>query len=361
MGSGAAATRRHVGLLLLFPLGCTAPEGEDSCDGKQTAPIFGGSSSDRYLGLGARQENAIVALQTLDAERGTVIPCSGALIAPTWVMTARHCAVGGDATVFLGSGVDTAELAVQGTSWQLPDEPGLDVALLALDRVVPSELARPLPLSALEPEQVLGARLLLAGSGVTEDHLVGVRRFVTEAVVDVRNGVLTVDGRGDSGACIADSGSPAIWREGEPSIVGVLTEGDSSCRGVDTYLGVAAFRGWLESVVTESTDSTMPDCGDVTSEGGCFSSDALQQAVWCEDGRLAHSFCEVGERCGYSSTAGGFRCVESAGDECAAVTQLGACQGEEVVRCKAGRIEREACAACSTCNIVPASGKVACR
>src|SRR6187551_2390321 len=80
---------RSLGVLVALAFGCSANGPQLSDDGVETAPIVGGAndSTDKQVFAISINESAL---------------CSGSLIAPNLVLTARHCVApisGGDETV----------------------------------------------------------------------------------------------------------------------------------------------------------------------------------------------------------------------------------------------------------------------
>jgi hypothetical protein len=209
------------------------------------APLFG-ASTDPFE-LEAREQNAIVAL-TLNAQDAGQGLCTGVLIAPRRVLTARHCAdlLPHGVSVFVGPSIDAYTFKTLVLDFESHE--ALDVAIAELEDAIPSDLAAPLePISVREQLEV-DMRVILAGYGLTEDDLVGVRLFVQEPIKEITSDTVVVDGGGETGACVGDSGGPLLMRDddGRHRIIGVLSAGSASCLNIDVYQRLEALSAWLE-------------------------------------------------------------------------------------------------------------------
>jgi len=209
------------------------------------APLFG-ASADPFE-LEAREQNAVVAL-THSLENASRGLCTGVLIGPRRVLTARHCAelLPESVSVFVGPSVEAHSFQSSVLSFRSHD--ALDVAVGELETAIPSELATPLePISDRETLEV-GMLATLAGYGLTEDHGIGVRLFLQEPITEIAPDDVVVDGGGQTGACVGDSGGPLLMRDadGRHRIIGVLSAGSASCVDIDVYQRLESVRAWLE-------------------------------------------------------------------------------------------------------------------
>lgn len=233
---------------------------------------------------------AVVALVIEDAS-GTAL-CTGALIAPDVVLTARHCVsvlasdavdcpssgpqVTGDRdpstiSVVVDDSIKSAAPAATGVEIVTPRGDSLcdaDIALLRLDH--PIDGIEPLSIATDDAGAPLdGKKVVTVGYGLSKNSggSAGIRRFRSHVAVHTSSNAEFVVGES---TCQGDSGGPAI-DEDDGSILGVVSRGGAKCTGKSAnniYTRVDAFLPLIESVLGPTTPPP-PDDGDAgTTSGG---------------------------------------------------------------------------------------------
>lgn len=244
-------------LLILSGLGCSS-EQRGSCGdvvraqtssiespGRGPAIVGGRPSSE--LKLDPLLLRSIVIVRPVAPQFGDDLLCSGVLLSERMVLTARHCIIS-DQIVVEGEFIEPAQ--------KVEVHPSLDLALLLLSPAECATRSHQAPLIAAQPPG-LGAKLLLAGYGRTENETVGALLFTQEPVVSVEADRIRVDGKGLSGACEGDSGGPLLRTTdaGAFELVGVLSTGADSCVDIDEYILVRSALRWLETTALNWQES----------------------------------------------------------------------------------------------------------
>jgi V8-like Glu-specific endopeptidase len=182
--------------------------------------------------------------------------CSGALIAPTVVLTAAHCVIPGESgTVSVGPAegafTETASI-VDAIAYRYYDGQGTaDLGLLRLDAPLsPAPLTyRRVLVPALDEVRVVG----YGRTQPDESGSAGTKHEVTLAV-HAMDGPLLVVGTADDNTCTGDSGGPALVDLGDgEEIVAVVSFGDPGCRGDARLARVDLFAGFVDAVVAAWT------------------------------------------------------------------------------------------------------------
>ena len=217
------------------------------CSGTAAQAIYYGQDSPEALDASTAE---LLAVGGLEDSTGTTL-CSATLIAPGWVLTARHCASLGD----LWFRTEFAGVRVRAFAARHHDHPERDIALLELsiEPDQPLDRLRPIePWNAEVDATWVGRRVTLAGLGATEHGTRGDRRFVEEPITQVTDDYIEVNGAGRKGACGGDSGGPLLFRDPTSEQIrtlGVLSVGDSSCLGRDRYVRSDANTTWIGEVL----------------------------------------------------------------------------------------------------------------
>lgn len=200
------------------------------------AALYNGSPDSSSPALTPSQRAALGILLV----EGTSAFCTATLVRPDWVLSAAHCDVPAD-LVFQSSDRDIEPVRAD----YRVKHPELDVLLVHLSLEMPA-----VPIDLFDgsiSDHLIDESVTLAGVGLTETGGTEELRFVEEPVVEVTEDEIAVDGMGQSGACVGDSGGPLLVPAagGEPRVLGTLRRGEASCMGLDYYVRADRFAAWL--------------------------------------------------------------------------------------------------------------------
>ncbi|MEU1117851.1 MULTISPECIES: trypsin-like serine protease [unclassified Streptomyces] len=174
--------------------------------------------------------------------------CSSTIIAPTWILTAKHCVSGGGLSFRIGS-LDQTSGGTTANGVSVQTHPSADLALVRLDRSVPgtySRLGSPGSVSVGQTVQVYGwGATSQCGQEINcQSRLLKVANVVvTGGCRDAYQGQAICARRGNGITAGGDSGGPMTANGAQ---VGVASTSDRQT--TTAYTNVTAYRSWIQSI-----------------------------------------------------------------------------------------------------------------
>ena len=322
---------------------------EDECgDVRAKAMVYYGTATPTYLPMSQGQIYAV----------GSFDGCSGLLITPTWVLTAKHCGLKCNDEFCIDYQAEDPAICIGAT--RVVNGSG-DTTLMELEQDARNLMPEVIPVPILTEDLTtawIGRTAEAAGYGQQEDGGFNEREFTAEPIVSLNGDMLTIDGEGTHGVCFGDSGGPVMVIASDSSIrvAGSLSYGDQNCVGQDSFTRVDSYRDWIESY-TGPTQVDPVECGDVTEEGRCING----AAIYCgPDDFLVSDNCSGGTSCGWDAAAEGYRCIAGV-DPCGGYDNFGVCEAGVARWCEDGEVKARDCGACDqSCVATEASGGANC-
>ncbi|GAA3869572.1 trypsin-like serine protease [Saccharothrix violaceirubra] len=174
--------------------------------------------------------------------------CTATIIAPTWILTAKHCVSGGNLSFRIGS-LDQTSGGTVANGAQIVNHSASDLSLVRLDRSVSATYIR---LGAAGSVTV-GQSVQVYGWGATSQcgseincqsqRLKVATVTVTGGCTDAYNGSAICARRGNGITAGGDSGGPMVANGTQ---VGVASTSDRQT--TTAYTNVTRYRSWIQSV-----------------------------------------------------------------------------------------------------------------
>jgi MYXO-CTERM domain-containing protein len=194
--------------------------------------------------------------------------CSGTLVSPKTVLTAKHCLANG-IKVYFGT---YANQNGSGTWINTVHRLGHSTADIAMLTLASAGAPTPIPLNKLDLSTVLNQQIRIAGFGVTSENgsNSGTKRVGVASLMSVEGGIMYATNM-PSGTCYGDSGGPNFMTiAGKEYIIGVTSFGTAACgSGLDGSVRVDTYLAWIKQYIQDH--DVLPPEATCAGDGLCAS------------------------------------------------------------------------------------------
>lgn len=239
----------RLGLLALLLSGCAESDGTELSSeeiGYATSDIIGGKAETRAA------YDSVVFLVINNNEL-----CTGSLISPRVVLTAKHCIVNATpATVVVGAGnaINAAKRYGTVTDIRTTSDTaieGKDIAVVLLDKegtLTTQKWAKNTVAYAGKTVGLVGFGQQQVGQSGTGTY--GTKMSTTTTVLVDSNVEFAIAG---PSTCFGDSGGP-VFLDG--NVIGVVSRGQANCTGSSVMTRVSAFQDLINKAISDTTTAT---------------------------------------------------------------------------------------------------------